>query len=115
MVCQACGAPMVEGVQFCARCGFRVAVAHPGYAAYPPVMAMPLPRVQRNLQTLGVLWCVFGAYRILGGIMGMFFLHAMALHSFSRGWLYSADPRVMRVFRAVMGNLEHVSPQVNAG
>ncbi len=89
MVCQACGAPMVEGVQFCARCGVRVAVAQPGYAAYPPVIAMPMPRVQRNLQTLGILWCVFGAYRIIGGLIGMAFLHAMTLHSFAGGWPFN--------------------------
>ncbi|WP_433970144.1 hypothetical protein [Tunturiibacter gelidiferens] len=40
------------------------------------------PPVQRNLQTLGVLWCVFGAYRIIGGLMGMFFLRAFAFRNF---------------------------------
>jgi hypothetical protein len=86
MMCQACGAPMVEGVRFCARCGARAAFAHAGYAAYPPAVAMPLPRVQQNLQSLGILWCVFGAYRIVGGLLGMFFLHAMTLHSFAGNW-----------------------------
>jgi hypothetical protein len=43
---------------------------------------MAAPRVQRNLQTLGVLWCVFGAYRIIGGLMGMFFLRAFAFRNF---------------------------------
>ncbi|MBB5317620.1 hypothetical protein [Tunturibacter empetritectus] len=43
---------------------------------------MAVPRVQRNLQTLGVLWVVFGAYRIIGGLMGMFFLRAFAFRNF---------------------------------
>jgi hypothetical protein len=83
MVCQACGSSLVEGVHFCAKCGAQVAVAQPMYAAYPQQpLPMAAPRVQRNLQTLGVLWCVFGAYRIIGGLMGMFFLRAFAFRNF---------------------------------
>ena len=53
------------------------------YAAYPqPPVPMLAPRVQRNLQTLGILWCVFGAYRIISGLMGMFFLRAFASRNF---------------------------------
>jgi hypothetical protein len=36
--------------------------------------------VERNLQTLGILWCIYGGFRLFGGIAGMFFLHG-----FSRG------------------------------
>jgi hypothetical protein len=83
MVCQACGAPVVDGVHFCAKCGAQVIAAQPMYAAYPqPPVLIAVPRVQRNLQTLGVLWCVFGAYRIIGGLMGMFFLRAFAFRNF---------------------------------
>lgn len=45
-------------------------------------MYQPQPRVQRHLQTLGILWCVFGAYRIVAGLIGMFFVRAFAMH----GW-----------------------------
>ena len=89
MVCQACGAPMIQGVHFCARCGARAAFVQPGYAAYPPAVAMSVPRVQQNLQTLGILWCVFGAYRLIGGLIGMFVMHAMTLHSFTSGWPFN--------------------------
>jgi hypothetical protein len=83
MVCQACGAPVVEGVHFCAKCGAQIAAAQPMYAAYPqPPVPMLAPRVQRNLQTLGILWCVFGAYRVIGGLAGMFFLRMMTLRGF---------------------------------
>jgi ABC-type glycerol-3-phosphate transport system permease component len=86
MVCQACGAPVVEQVHFCPKCGAQVAAAPPAYAAYPPSLPMPMPRVQRNLQTLGILWCVFGAYRVIGGLVGMFFLRAVTIGSFGDGW-----------------------------
>jgi len=37
-----------------------------------------VPRVQRHLQTLGTLWCVYGIYRLITGFFGMFFVHAFA-------------------------------------
>lgn len=45
------------------------------------------PRVQRNIQTLGILWCVFGAYRILAGLIGIFVLRVVTFHNFgTNGW-----------------------------
>jgi hypothetical protein len=45
------------------------------------------PRVQRSLQTLGILWCVFGAYRILAGLIGIFVLRVVTFHNLgSPGW-----------------------------
>jgi hypothetical protein len=83
MVCQGCGASVVDGVHFCSRCGAQVVAAHPTYAAYPqPPVPTLAPRVQRNLQTLGILWCVFGAYRVISGLAGMFFFKVFALHNF---------------------------------
>lgn len=65
------------------------------------------PRVERHLQTLGILWCVYGAYRLLGGLAGVFFLKLMALHrfdgfglgdgwpgGFTHGWLGALVPVV---------------------
>jgi len=84
MVCQACGAPVVEQVHFCPKCGAQVTAAPPVYAAYPSLlpMRMPMPRVQRNLQMLGILWCAFGAYRVISGLIGMFFLRAVSMGRF---------------------------------
>jgi hypothetical protein len=83
MVCQTCGASVVDGVRFCSKCGAQVVAAQPSYGAYPqPPMPVLVPRVQRNLQTLGVLWCVFGAYRFISGLMGMFFLRTFAGRGF---------------------------------
>ena len=45
--------------------------------AQPPI-PMYLPRVQRNLQTLGILWCVLGVYRVVTGLIGMIFLMPLA-------------------------------------
>jgi ABC-type glycerol-3-phosphate transport system permease component len=42
--------------------------------------------VQRNLQTLGILWCVFGAYRVIAGLIGMFVLRVITLRNFEGGW-----------------------------
>jgi hypothetical protein len=88
MVCEACGTPLAEEVRFCPKCGVRMVAASPVYATYPPPLAIPgpMPRVRRNLQMLGILWCAFGAYRILGGLIGMFFLRAFTMRTFGGGW-----------------------------
>ena len=89
MVCQSCGAPVAEASSFCSHCGARVVAAPPVYTANPSTprpVPMLLPRVQRHLQTLGILWCVFGAYRIVGGLVGMFVLRVITLRSFAGGW-----------------------------
>ncbi len=90
MVCTACGTPVAAGVNFCPRCGAQVAAAAPFpqppvYAAPPLVYGMPyVPRlrVQRSLQTLGVLWCVYAAYRVIAALIGMFVLRLFTLRSF---------------------------------
>jgi ABC-type glycerol-3-phosphate transport system permease component len=87
MVCQACGAPVAEQVHFCPKCGVQMVAAQPTYAAYPPApIHTQVPRVQRNLQALGILWCVFGAYRVISGLIGMFFLRAVSIGGFGAGW-----------------------------
>jgi hypothetical protein len=96
MVCQACGNPVAAEVHFCPRCGAQVVAAAPVNPlppiAYPPAYAMRPPRVQRNLQMLGILWCVFGAYRIIGGLIGIFALRIMSERHFNRyGWTWHAN------------------------
>ena len=94
MVCQACGAPVGDGVHFCSKCGLRVDAAQPGYGAHPAYSPPPprlLPRVQRHLQTLGILWCVYAAFRIGSGLMGMFVLRVFTLRSFGGGdWPFNS-------------------------
>jgi hypothetical protein len=101
MVCQGCGNTVETEIHFCPRCGAQMAAhaappqgpptppmppAYAGYAQYPPYPpAVIVPRVQRHLQTLGILWCVFGAYRVLSGLMGLFFLRTFAWGRFGGG------------------------------
>src|SRR5277367_6369565 len=82
MVCQACGTSVTGDVHFCPKCGVPMVAAQPMYAYPPPQMPMYVPRVQRHLQTLGILWCVFGAYRVVSGLIGMFFFKVFAFHNF---------------------------------
>lgn len=89
MVCNTCGSSLTNEVHFCPKCGAQVVGVQPMYAAYPPPSAIPVygpaPRVQRNLQIVGVLWCVFGVYRVVQGLIGMFFLRVMSMHD-GAGW-----------------------------
>ena len=48
-------------VRFALR--MQVQAAPPMYAAQP----MVVPRVQQHVQTLGIMWCAYGAYRALSG------------------------------------------------
>ncbi len=95
MVCAACGAPVVDGVRFCARCGAGVAPASGQvYAGQPVPVAghyavpySPQPRVQPRLQTLGTFWCVYALYRVVAAAIGMIVLRAFTLGSFGgAGW-----------------------------
>ncbi len=89
MVCQACGVAIGEGVHFCPRCGAQVVATQPMYAGYPPPqMYRPVPRVQRNLQLLGVLWCAFGALRLLSGLAAMFFVKMIWFRRFGDNWQF---------------------------
>ncbi|HEV2709907.1 MAG TPA: zinc ribbon domain-containing protein [Edaphobacter sp.] len=92
MVCQACGNSVEAGVHFCSQCGAPIAAVPPPPTAYPPAYAKPYPqmlapgpRVQRNLQMLGILWCIFGAYRVISGLIAIFILRIAIFHNFGGG------------------------------
>jgi hypothetical protein len=133
MVCQKCGG-QVQGA-FCSNCGAPVEppplvqAAPPVYAAppagaygAPPAGAYGAPpnpygvpppafyeaRVSRHVQTLGILWCVFGAYRALAGVVAMLFLMGIATPPFmggmgSRGMSFLPFAPVMGGLAAVAG------------
>jgi hypothetical protein len=101
MVCPTCASPVVPGARFCARCGMPFAEPSPSpaspYAVPPPVPGAyfnpalaPGLRVQRHLQTAGILWCAYGAYRVLGGLIGILVLRAFTFRSFGGyGWPFN--------------------------
>jgi zinc-ribbon domain len=91
MVCPTCASPIVPGVRFCAHCGTQIAAPFPQpatpYATPPPgsyfnPALAPGLRVQRHLQTAGILWCAYGAYRILRGLIGILVLRAFTFRNF---------------------------------
>jgi len=96
MYCGHCGTQVQEGQKFCSRCGRPVAgpAAAPavpsaaasasppsaaGYGAVPPVTGYaaspPRPRVACHLRTLGILWIVVSAFRILPALWLLAFGH----------------------------------------
>ena len=100
MVCQACGGPMTGA--FCSRCGAPAVAPPPAFSAPPPVYGAPppnaypmppqmapqvmvAPRVQQHVHTLGILWCVYGAYRAAAGIFAVLFLMGVATPPFFGG------------------------------
>ena len=111
MVCQACNAAISPEVRFCSRCGApsissnvqqQQSPAPVSPTTYVPQYA-PRPRVIRNLQTLGVLWCVFGAYRLVTGLVAMFFLHAISMNAFGgQGWPFNNQPPFPQSWMSVL-------------
>jgi len=77
MICPSCGCEQAGPAQFCRQCGQRIdGPAIPPYAAYWQERARM--RVSNNLQPLAIAWFVFGAMRMLTGLTGMFWLHAVS-------------------------------------
>jgi hypothetical protein len=93
MVCQICGGAIGAGAQYCSACGTRVSTVAPAYRT--PMVAIAAPRVRRNVQTLGVLWCVYGVYRLAIGLIGTFFLQAVAFRHFGGGWPFWGQSHFM--------------------
>lgn len=96
MVCQACGNSVAAEVRYCPKCGAQVVAASPvppppGPPAYPPVYAMQRPRVQRNLQLLAILWCIFGAYRAISALIAVSVLRIFAMRGFGgHAWMWGS-------------------------
>jgi hypothetical protein len=107
MFCSKCGTT-VQGV-FCSQCGTPVqALPTPPIPAAPVYVVPPHhPRVQRNLQTLGIIWCVYGAYRAILVILVALFLLGVSTPAFLGGLGPRAEP--MMPFAAVMGGLAAVA------
>jgi hypothetical protein len=65
-------------------------------------------RVSRHVHTLGILWCIYGAYRALAGVVAMLFLAGIATPAFlggmgARGMTFMPFAPVMSGLAAVAG------------
>ncbi|WP_263411091.1 zinc ribbon domain-containing protein [Terriglobus tenax] len=81
MTCATCGSPTAADGGFCSRCGTRQPMPSGISAAY----SLPyLPRVQKHLQTLSILWAIFAAYRVVSVFLGMAFANAVLGRRFFR-------------------------------
>ncbi|WP_263417374.1 hypothetical protein [Terriglobus albidus] len=92
MTCATCGSPSAAAGGFCSRCGAPQPAAQPGAAPQPAPAGVPvtygvpyIPRVPRHLQTLGVLWGIFAAYRVVSVFLGLAFANVM-MRSHLFGW-----------------------------
>jgi hypothetical protein len=56
----------------------------PVYGAPQPILVAP--RVQQHVQTLGILWCVYGAYRATTGIIAALILMGISTPGFISGF-----------------------------
>jgi hypothetical protein len=79
MICSACGFENLAGGVFCRQCGTKLVI---GGGAQSPWMPMQVPpvysgafapvqrtRLANNLQAVGIMWCIFGVYRLLRGLI----------------------------------------------
>jgi hypothetical protein len=80
MICSRCGCDQVAGARFCRQCGLRFDAAPP--PPYDPYYAMRT-RVSQHLQPLAILWFVFGAVRLITGLVA-----ALTLDTMSREGLF---------------------------
>ena len=88
MVCTKCGCEQGSPARFCRQCGAAIgAEATPPQPGWMPDAATYYAhakaaeqrmRVRQNLQPLGIMWCIYGAYRIVSVLIGFVFLHRMA-------------------------------------
>ena len=92
MVCSGCGCEQVPG-QFCRQCGARMVMGQSafvppaGFAPYAGYQVAPSTRVRQNLQPLGIMWIMFGVYRIVMGLIG-----SLVLHNLVRGGVFAEAP-----------------------
>jgi ABC-type glycerol-3-phosphate transport system permease component len=72
MFCQYCGNQMTEGAKFCGVCG-RPSAAGAVVATTPD----PMQGLKTHLKILGILWAVYGAFRIVMAAWTLVFSHFM--------------------------------------
>ena len=96
MVCAACGSQQTPGAQFCRQCGQHLQPSGCGGSQSTMSFSSPtnyrstaMPerrtRVMQNGQALGILWCIYGVYRLSFGFIAAFAIHQLARAGGSSG------------------------------
>ena len=107
MVCTKCGCEQDSGAQFCRQCGTRLQAVpltqQPAWTGgpnpyMPGMVCIPQMRVRQNLQPLGIMWCIFGAYRLLTILFAGFVLNTLA----SGGMFGEIPPFAAHMMRAML-------------
>lgn len=92
MYCSACGQSNVPDATTCSKCGRPIHAVAPGV---PPVVPSTSGRVERHIQTLGILWLVYALMGVVGWFIAIPFItgfFGMAHHGFpmGHGWPFGA-------------------------
>lgn len=101
MVCARCGCEQGSEAQFCRECGVPCGApqtvgpvvgqtsAQPMRAAAPPIPGYwpiyPSLRVRQHVQPLGIMWCVYGVYRLCAVLIAYTAVHALVAHGVFSG------------------------------
>jgi hypothetical protein len=93
MFCERCGAQLTEGNRFCSSCGKPQGVAM--------VPAERRSRVQQHVQTLAILWIVYGVLAVLGAFAVFTIEHAVLGSVFRYSDAFPAAPLVHTVLTVV--------------
>jgi hypothetical protein len=97
MVCMKCGCEQGFAAQYCRECGTRLGMTAGRARMWVGAMPPPQPRVLQNLQPLGLMWCVFGAYRLLSVVVA-----ATAVHALSAAGVFSGFPQLVTQFMPLL-------------
>ncbi len=124
MVCSACGCEQSAGAQFCRQCGSSLTPAptntahqasqprpgappfQPAYSGYATAKMMEQrQRVRQHQQPLGIIWIMYGVYRIATGLIGAFVLHNLVSH----GMFSDAPPFLPHLLGSVVPTIVTLS------
>jgi len=72
MFCQQCGAQVNDAAQFCGTCGKPI-----GSHSAAVQSGDPLQRLSSHVRTIGILWAVYAAFRVLMGVWTLAFSRLM--------------------------------------
>ena len=99
--------PQPVGYQYQAAAQPQTPPPTAGYAppvqpyGYPPIAYVP--RVQTHVKTLGILWCIYGGYRVLVGIGASLFLMGLSRGGFFQR--FSPDHNFPFAMTPMMGGI----------